>query len=124
MKKIKKGYPPVFILFVLSFLFFVYLIDISYQFIEWNIILVGDFIHSYWMENIYCDFFSEWFLYNMNYKKREIKMYYEVPFYTDEDLKWDTPPLRAFHSIHLSVTVAIESLAGRLQASHYKSSMV
>ena len=44
--------------------------------------------------------------------------------YTDEDLKWDTPPLAAFHSIHLSVTVAIESLVGRLKASHYKSSRV
>jgi len=45
-------------------------------------------------------------------------------FYTDEDLKWDTPLKGAFHSIHLSVTVALESLVGRLQASHYKSSRV
>ena len=44
--------------------------------------------------------------------------------YTDEDLKWDTPLEGAFHSIHLSVAVAIESLVGRLKASHYKSSMV
>jgi hypothetical protein len=45
-------------------------------------------------------------------------------FYTDEDLKWDTPLSGAFHSIHLSVTVALESLVGRLKASHYKSSRV
>ena len=50
--------------------------------------------------------------------------------YTDEYLKWDTHPLlryRAFHSIHLSVTVALESLVGRsasLETSHYKSSRV
>ena len=44
--------------------------------------------------------------------------------YTDEDLKWHTPLSGAFHSIHLSVTVALESLAGRLQASHYKYSRV
>jgi membrane-associated phospholipid phosphatase len=45
-------------------------------------------------------------------------------FYTDEDLKWHTPPKGAFHSIHLSVTVALESLVRRLRASHYKSSSV
>ena len=43
--------------------------------------------------------------------------------YTDEDLKWDTPPFRGVPFI----TVALESLVGRsasLEASHYKSSRV
>jgi hypothetical protein len=34
--------------------------------------------------------------------------YFSQRVYTDEDMKWDTPLPGAFHSIHLSVSVALE----------------
>ena len=51
-----------------------------------------------------------------------------MKIYTDEDLKWDKPPLEVCLLIHLSVTVALKYLLGHPQAkqrvSHYKSSRV
>ena len=35
-------------------------------------------------------------------------------FYTDEDLKWDNPPVEDCLLIHLSVTVALPYFVGRI----------